>query len=128
MEGEVRRLKIELDVYNKTVMELKKKLDLTTKMAESKSNMAAPSGDQTSSKLLEQKLVSVTAENKDLTIKVDELSRKIDELEKLENAKGREGSPDQQIQEEQFNSRLETVRQELRDQWDRNHQVKFLYF
>ena len=128
MEGEVRRLKIELDVYNKTVMELKKKLDLTTKMAESKSNMAAPSGDQTSSKLLEQKLVSVTAENKDLTIKVDEMSRKIDELEKLENAKGREGSPDQQIQEEQFNSRLETVRQELRDQWDRNHQVKFLYF
>ena len=124
----MRRLKIELDVYNKTVMELKKKLDLTTKMAESKSNMAAPSGDQTSSKLLEQKLVSVTAENKDLTIKVDELSRKIDELEKLENAKGREGSPDQQIQEEQFNSRLETVRQELRDQWDRNHQVKFLYF
>ena len=124
----MRRLKIELDVYNKTVMELRKKLDLTTKMAESKSSMEAPSGDQTSSKLLEQKLVSVTAENKDLTIKVDELSRKIDELEKLENAKGREGSPDQQIQEEQFNSRLETVRQELRDQWDRNHQVKFLYF
>ncbi len=33
MEGEIRRLKIELDVYNKTILELRKKLEASSKQA-----------------------------------------------------------------------------------------------
>ena len=32
MEGEIRRLKIELDVYNKTILELRKKLEASSKL------------------------------------------------------------------------------------------------
>ena len=34
MEGEVRRLNIELDVYNKTVLELRKKLESDSKKSQ----------------------------------------------------------------------------------------------
>ena len=123
MEGEVRRLKIELDVYSKTVLELRKKLDLKTNMAETKSSNVS-TADEKTIKTLEEKLSSALDENKELSVKVEKLTEKIYELETIEKEGRVNVSLDQEKLDEAVNVRLEKIQQELREQLNSQHRVK----
>ena len=126
MEGEIRRLKIELDVYSKTVLELRKKLDLKTNMAETKSSNLS-TADEKTIKTLEEKLSSALDENKELSVKVEKLTEKIYELETIEKDGRVNVSLDQEKLDEAVNVRLEKIQQELREQLNSQHRVKSIF-
>lgn len=126
MEGEVRRLKIELDVYNKTVLELRKKLDLKTNMAEVKSSNLS-TADEKTIKTLEEKLSSALDENKELSVKVEKLTDQIYKLETIEKEGRVNVSLDQDKLDAAVNVRLEKIQQELREQLNLQHRVKFIF-
>ncbi len=126
MEGEVRRLKIELDVYSKTVLELRKKLDLKTNMAEVKSSNLS-TADEKTIKTLEEKLSSALDENKELSVKVEKLTEQIYKLETIEKEGRVNVSLDQDKLDAAVNVRLEKIQQELKEQLNLQHRVKSIF-
>jgi len=134
MEGEVRRLKIELDVYSQTVMELKKKLEVTNK-----SKRDDPSSQDATKDLelkmlqLETALNEARTENKSLANTIDELERKLEskvtdcseqKVNKSEDMKVRFEIEDtvRTKLEMEFSKRLEQSKAELRKIWELSHQ------
>ena len=89
MEGEVRRLNIELDVYNKTVMELRNKLDAATKLAASHQPDNSSTADKTNLvdtnlKKLESALALAQQENCELKDRIEALSKERSEDKDLD--------------------------------------------
>ena len=74
----MRRLKIELDVYSKTITELRKKLDAASTLAAPKA--AAPGAERTST--VEQELATVRGENRELRNRLAEQEAKLLQLQK----------------------------------------------
>lgn len=132
MEGEVRRLKIELDVYSKTVVELRKKLDLASQVK--------PTSMDSEAELvsLRTKLLEAEASMKRASVENDELSAKlarlVEEQRQQEAAKvskkedcvdeirqGLQREYDEKFEAE-FRTRFESTKQELRLIWEKSRE------
>ncbi len=99
----MRRLKIELDVYSKTFVELRKKLV----EAEDKQKLA-----EAAQASLEAKIAGLQSEAVERTAQVSkEVQTTAVDLE-------------ESAREQDFQQKVERIRQELRIQWDLDHKVK----
>jgi len=119
MEGEVRRLKIELDVYTQTVTELRKKLDAASKVPPENNN--AKDKDKISE--LENCLKSAQHENHRLVTRVEKLERELSESgsRHQNDAAAVEKVELEERLEREFNLRFENTKLELRQLWEKNH-------
>jgi hypothetical protein len=98
MEAEVRRLKIELDVYSKTFVELRKKLV----EAEDKQKLAEDSLEAKIAGLQSQAFERASKEVQTTAVDLEESAR----------------------EQQDYQQKVERIRQELRIQWDLDHKVK----
>jgi len=123
MEGEIRRLKIELDVYNKTILELRKKLEASSKQA----NNEQITSLQDKIKDLEKSLDHANKEKETLENAknhlekaVEEHKKKYDELKAdYEEKVGDDASIPEHL-EAVIQKRIENVRYQLREVWEIN--------
>jgi len=124
MEGEVRRLNIELDVYNKTVLELRKKLESdskksqeeTTKLLEDKIKELEKTIEVSLSEKssMETKLRLVETEKDEIVKKLESVQK--DLMEKEENLNGEITNK----MESEIEIRIEEMRSQLRQVWENN--------
>ena len=105
MEAEVRRLKIELDVYSKTFAELRKKIV----EAEDKQRTA-----ESRQRAAEEARTALEAEMADLRKQMQELQSQGTQQPALEDL------------EQELQQRLDKAREEIRIQWNIDHKVRKL--
>jgi len=113
MEGECKRLKVEVDVYNKTLMEVRQQ---HRKVAEDRDKLEKEVG-RVKEELLgvkqSKEKETVTVETPDELIRNDEIEAKIWDAErKVGVAKERE-----------FELRIERIREEMRTLWEAEHKA-----
>merc|ERR1719186_1423372 len=113
MEGECKRLKVEIDVYNRTLMEVRQQ---HRKVAEDRDRLEKEIVELKKKSLVVEKIVEakpVASETSDELIRNDQIEAKIWEAErKVGESKERE-----------FELRIERIREEMRSLWEAEHKA-----
>ena len=120
MEGEVRRLKIELDVYSKTFVELRKKIvEAEDKHRAAERGQAALEAEMADLRVQLEAQVAAAAAATEKQAALTAAGSAAAEKEATAAAAEEAAA----AKEDEFQQRLDRLRTELRIQWDLDHKV-----